>query len=482
MKRAFGDLVAPRDLLVIGGGIYGAAAAWDAAQRGLRVALVERDDFGSGVSWNSLKTIHGGLRHLPHGDVASLRESMRERRALLRIAPELVHPLGFLVPTRGWGAESRAALAAGLVLNDLLAFDRNSALSDGQRIPRGRVLSREEALTLVPGMPKEGLTGAALWHDAQVASSERLTLAFVRAAVDAGALVVNHAEALGIRRDGGRVVGTLVRDALTGGEVTVPADLVLVAAGPATDALLAGAGLSRPPGSFLRARNLVFDRPPATSLAVGARSGGRYLFLVPWNGRTLLGTHYEEDRGGRPAGAVAAFLEEARVAFPWAGLEARDLALVHEGLVPGEGGAEGLHRAGRLHDHAKEDGIEGLLSVVGVKYTTARGVAEKAVDLALRKLRKHAAACRTAVTPLPHARLLTGSLAERTRRAVEEEMALTLDDLVRRRLDLGTAGPPAAADLETVEAVAAALLGWDDARRAAERGALAQVYAKPLLE
>jgi glycerol-3-phosphate dehydrogenase len=482
MKRAFADLAVPRDLLVIGGGIYGATAAWDAAQRGLSVALVEREDFGAGVSWNSLKTIHGGLRHLPHGDVASLRESMRERRALLRIAPELVRPLGFLVPTRGWGAESRAALAAGLAANDLLAFDRNAGLSAGQRIPRGRVLSREEALALVPGLPKEGLTGAALWYDAQVASSERLTLAFVRAAAEAGARVVNHAEAVAFGRDGGRIAGATVRDTLSGEEVTASARLVLLAAGPTTGSLLARGGVVRPPGSFLRARNLVFDRSPGTSVAVGARSGGRYLFLVPWDGRTLVGTHYEEEREGRPARAVGAFLEEARAAFPWAGLDARDLALVHEGLVPGDGGAEGLDRAARLHDHEKEDRIAGLLSVVGVKYTTARGVAEKVVDLALRTLRKPPVASRTAVTPLPHARLLTGPLAERTRRAIEEEMALTLDDLVRRRLDMGTAGPPAAADVETVEGVAAALLGWNDARRAAERAALAQTYANPLLE
>jgi glycerol-3-phosphate dehydrogenase len=483
MKRDIAALVASEhDLLVIGGGIYGAAAAWDAAQRGLRVALVERDDFGAGVSWNSLKTIHGGLRHLPHGDVASLRESMRERRALLRIAPELVRPLGFLVPTRGWGAESRGALAAGLALNDLLAFDRNAGLTNEHRIPRGRVLSREEALALVPGLPDEGLTGAASWHDAQVVSSERLTLAFVRAAADAGARVANHAEALRLCRLDNRVTGAEVRDTLSGQQLRVRADVVLVAAGPATETLLAPAGVARRPEPFLRARNLVFQRSPATTVAVGSRSGGRYLFLVPWNGRTLVGTHYEEDREGRPDLAVRTFLEEARAAFPWAGLEARDVALVHEGLVPGEGGAEGLGRAARLHDHEKEDGIAGLLSVLGVKYTTARGVAEKAVTLCLRKLRKPALACRTATTTLVHARPLEGSLVDRTRRAIDEEMALTLDDLVRRRLDLGTAGPPPAADLETVEGVAAALLGWDDARRAAERRALAQAYANPLLE
>jgi glycerol-3-phosphate dehydrogenase len=483
MKRDLAALAArEHDLLVVGGGIYGATAAWDATQRGLAVALVERSDFGAGVSWNSLKTIHGGLRHLPHGDIASLRESMRERRALLHIAPALVRPLGFLVPTRGYGAESRGALAVGLALNDLLSIDRNHGLPDGQRIPRGRVLSREETLDMVPGLSREGLTGGALWHDAQVTSSERLTLAFVRSAAEGGAHVSNHADAVGFLQDGVRVVGARVRDVVQGGEFLVRSRLVLVAAGPGTDALLTQAGVRRPPTTFLRARNLVFSHPPATKVAVGARSRGRYLFLVPWMDRTLVGTAYEPQ--GEPAGAhaVQEFLAEAQAAFPWAGLEKRGLTLVHEGLVPGQGNASGLDRAASLHDHETEDGVAGLVSVLGVKYTTARAVAEGAVDLALRKLGRAPIACRTAATPLPHASLLEGSLAERTRRAVEDEMALTLADLVRRRLDLGTAGAPAEEHLGTVEEVAAAALSWDGERRRAERAALSRAYANPLLE
>jgi glycerol-3-phosphate dehydrogenase len=481
MKRDLPALAArEHDLLVIGGGIYGAAAAWDAAQRGLAVALVECSDFGAGVSWNSLKTIHGGLRHLPHADVSSLRESVRERRALLRIAPSLVRPLGFLVPTRGLGAESRAVLGAGLALNDLLSADRNDGLPEGQRIPRGCVLSRAEALALVPGLSREGLTGGALWHDAQVTSSERLTLAFVRSAADAGAHVANHAAAVGFLQDSGRVVGTRVRDALEGSEVDVRSRLVLVAAGPGTDSLLAQAGVRRSRTAFLRARNLVFAHPTGTEVAVGARSRGRYLFLVPWRERTLVGTAYEPEEERTGAHAVREFLAEAQAAFPWAGLGERDLALVHEGLVPGRGRAEGLDRAARVHDHEAEDGIAGLVSVLGVKYTTARGVAERAVDLALRKLGKAPVACQTGETPLPHARFLEGSLAERTRRAVEDEMALSLADVIRRRLDLGTAGPPPGEGTDLVEAAAAALLGWDEARRRTERAALARSYANPL--
>ena len=482
MKRDLAALAArEHDLVVVGGGIYGAAAAWDAAQRGLRVALVERDDFGAGVSANSLKTIHGGLRHLQNADLAGLRESVRERRALLRIAPALVRPLGFLVPTRGRGTESRAALAAGLYLYDRLSADRNDGLPAEQHIPPGRVLSPEEALRLVPGLLSEGLTGAALWHDAQVASSERLVVAFVRSAAEAGALVANHGEVVSFLFDRRRVTGVRVRDLTTGEEWPVRTRIVLNTAGPRVDALLEMAGVARPPASLLRARNLVFARTPPTTLAVGARSRGRYLFLVPWNGRTLVGTSYEPPETTGKARAVREFLTEARAAFPWAGLEERELVLVHEGLVPGEGGAGGLGRALRLHDHQAEDGVPGLVSVRGVKYTTARGVAERVVDLVLRRLGKPRVACRTAETPLPHAQSLTGSLAERAAIAVRDEMALTLDDVVRR-LDLGTGGAPSREHLDILETALGSSFGWDEKRRLAERAAVAGAYAPPLLE
>ncbi len=120
--------------------------------------------------------------------------------------------------------------------------------------------------------------------------------------------------------------------------------------------------------------------------------------------------------------------------------------LVHEGLVPGRGGASGLSTRPRLHDHEAEDGLPGLVSLQGVKYTTARAVAERAVDLVVRRLGRAAPPCRTAVTPLAAARPLSGPLEERVRCAVREEMALTLADAVLRRLDLGTAGPPPADD------------------------------------
>lgn len=477
MRRDLGLLAAREwDVAVVGGGIYGAAVAWDAAQRGLSVALLEREDFGAGASWNSLKTIHGGMRYLQKLDLGRLRESACERATLLRIAPEVVRPLPFVVPTYGHGATGREALALGLRLNDWLTRDRNRGLPPSHCIPGARTVSAAEALGLVPGLERRGLTGAALWHDAQAASTERLTLGFVHAAADAGALPANHAEVASLLRIGNRVSGVAVRDTLGGGRVEVRARLVVNAAGPWADDVLARGGLARKPAPLLRARNVVLGRPLAVPFAVGARSEGRFLFVVPWEGRTILGTSYEPAEA--PPSDPMAFLDEASRAFPWAGIGRADATLVHEGLVPGRVGASGLSTRPRLHDHEAEDGLPGLVSLQGVKYTTARAVAERAVDLVMRRLGRPGSTCRTASTPLAKARALPGSLEERARLAVREEMALTLADAVLRRLDLGTSGPPPAGDLDVVARVLAAELGWSAEREQAERSGLAAALAR----
>jgi glycerol-3-phosphate dehydrogenase len=196
VKRDLGALTGrEHDLVVIGGGIHGLATAYDAAQRGLSVALVEAADFGSGVSWNSLKTIHGGLRHLQRADVGQARESIHERRALLRIAPEIVRPLPFLVPIYGHGLHGRESFAAGLRLYDLVGHDRNDGLSGERRIPASYVVSAGGAVRIVPKIKLEGLTGGAVWHDAQVTHSERLMMGLAHAAADAGAVLANYVAA-----------------------------------------------------------------------------------------------------------------------------------------------------------------------------------------------------------------------------------------------------------------------------------------------
>lgn len=476
MKRDVAALASrDYDVLVVGGGVSGAAAAWDAAQRGLDVALVEAEDFGGGASWASLKTVHGGLRHLQRADLVGFRESVRERRALLRIAPEIVRPLPFLVPTVGHGLRSRAALGLALRLNDLLSWDRNRDVPAERHLAKGRLLSPQAARELVPGLSERGLTGAAVWWDAQLTHGERLVMGLLAAAAGAGAVVANRVEVTGLLASQYRVTGARARDALTGVAFEIRARFVINAAGAAFGRLLPeGAGRAARGLPLLHALNLVLRRPVVRTHAVGVASGGRYLFLVPWRDRAIAGTAYATDAGVPAEGLVEAFRSEAARAFPWAGIEARDVALVHRACVPGR--ATGPLTRSRVVDHESEDRLAGLVSIVAAKYTTARGVAERAVDLIVARLTRRSGRCRTAETPLPAARPLAESVEGQARHAVREEMALGLGDVVLRRTDLGTAGEPEPAQLAVVERVLAAELGWDEERVRQERAALRGHY------
>jgi glycerol-3-phosphate dehydrogenase len=476
LRRDLGVLTArEHDVLVIGGGVSGAAIAWDAALRGLRVALVEAGDFGAGTSWNSLKTIHGGLRHLQRANLVAVRSAARERSAFLRIAPALVRPLDFLVPTRGHGLRGREALGIALRASDALTMDRNHGLDAEHSIPRGRLLSPAEVHARVPGLSPAGLSGGALWTDAQVSSSERLVLAFLHSASAFGAVVANYVTASGLTRDtGGRITGAACRDGLRGDALAVRARVTINAAGPGLDSVLAASGVDAPRIPLLRAWNLVLRRRAGPDVAVGGQADGRFLFLVPWRDRTIVGTGYEDPDA--PSGGVRAFLADAARAFPWAEIVAGDVALVHDGLVPGRRDAGGLWTGHRVRDHAR-DGAPGLISALGVKFTGARALAEAAVDAALGRLGRPKVSSRTETVTLHRAAPATGGLEEATRAAVREEMAVHLTDAVLRRLDLGTPGPPPASDIATVLAVMAPALGWDESAQATEIAALDAFYA-----
>jgi len=193
MRRGIDRLASEEfDLLIVGAGIYGACAAWDASLRGLRVALIDRGDFGGATSQHSQKTIHGGLRYLQQADLKRMRESIRERRTLMRIAPQFVSPFPCVMPTYGHLTRGREALAVAMLANDLVGLDRNRIDDPAKRIPRGRTVSRRRVLELLPGIPTKGLTGGAVWHDCQAHNTERLLLSFVLGACEKGAAAATY--------------------------------------------------------------------------------------------------------------------------------------------------------------------------------------------------------------------------------------------------------------------------------------------------
>ena len=193
MKRDPSQLAnANYDLLIIGAGINGACAAWDATLRGLSVAIIDKGDFGAATSANSLKFIHGGLRYLQKADIQRTRMSIKERSILLRIAPNFIHPIPCLIPTYGHYKRGKEIMQLAFKINDFFGFDRNSHIAPDKHIPNGKVISKDECLKLFPHFNKNGLTGGAMWYDCQVRNSERLTLSFLLSAANAGVDLCNY--------------------------------------------------------------------------------------------------------------------------------------------------------------------------------------------------------------------------------------------------------------------------------------------------
>ena len=394
------------DVLIVGGGIYGLAIAYDAAQRGLSVALLERGDFGGGASFNHHRTIHGGLRYLQHLDLRRARDSVRERRTIGRIAPQAVRPLPFVLPLYRSLTRGKTAMRGGFLLDRLVSMGRNRGIPASHRLPAGRVISRAHAIERYPGLRRQGLTGAAVFYDYVTLEPDRLTFAFAIAAVEHGAAIANHTDATELLTNGRRVTGARVRDMTTGRPADVHARLTINATGSAVDRLLKPLGISS--GIvMLKAMNLVTSRDAGEEALGGRARSGRHLFLVPWRERALFGT-WESTSACDPADTdvhdrdVAAFITELNQAFPSLDLTLNDVTLVHRGVVPAalRRGKVVLEGRDLIQDHASQ-GFDGLLSVVGTKYTTARAVAERATDRVLAKLQQAPVPCRTASMPLP---------------------------------------------------------------------------------
>ena len=522
------------DVLVVGGGIHGLAIAYEAASRGLRTALVEAADFGSGASFNHQKTAHGGLRSLQSGRLDRARAAIRERRALARIAPWLLRPLPFLVGTHRSVVRNRLALRTAFAIDAWLGRRRNTGVEPELHLPKGRLVSKAATLRLFPGVRQEKLTGGAQWYDYQMVESDRLTVAFATAADRHGADIANYAAATAALRDGSRVIGMRVRDGLTGRELDVRAAMTVNAAGGGLNLVRRMFGVTEEV-PLLKAMNLVTSKRASDMALAAPGPDGRMLTLVPWRGRALVGTS-QSDRFVGPqdtavtAAELDAFIARANAAFPALKLTRADVTLVHRGVVPatsGRGGPE-LRPEPEIHDHRKH-GVEGAFTVVGVKYTSARGVAERTVTSVGRRLGKRIQPSRSASAMLPGASIADHeALAIETARALEidlplplirhligryaeaaadviklmvertewrahvgedtltvgaeiiyvirHEMAVHLTDIVIRRTGLGAAGHPGAAVLETCAWIAAGELGWDRARTSEEIAAVEDFY------
>lgn len=536
------------DLVIVGGGITGASTAWDAALRGLKVALLEKEDFAHATTSGSSKLVHGGLRYLVNGELRLVRESLRERRIWENTAPHMVHPLPFILPTYGHGMKSGPVLAIGLAFYDLLSYDRNFVSDDDKKIPGFRSISRDEALKLMPTLKRDGLTGAKIYYDCQMFAPERLCLECIEGAVEYGADAANYAEVTGFETEmsidvGKRVSGVVVKDRLTGETHTIRGRVVVNAAGPWADKLMGMAEGGKPARRLIRSKGIhIITREISGKHALAVQSDiGGHFFVIPWRDRTIIGTtdtvfDDDPDKVGVTEQDLRDFLSVVNDGLPGLDLKREDVLHFYVGIRPlvdtsppkeeDEEGAKDSYNASRaaeVVDHARVDGVEGLVSAMGGKWTTSRHLAEGVVDLVLAKLGR-SAKCETHCTPVyggeigrlksfiaraqkRHAHLpadvvenlvlyygsridevlataderqgerddllrrLSGDtavLAVQVVHAVRHEMAKSLTDVLFRRTGLGTLGHPGVPVVNKVAALMARELGWDETKIANE--------------
>lgn len=517
----------PVDVLVIGGGIAGAAVARDAALRGFRTALVDKGDFGGATSSRSSRLVHGGLRYLETGDLRLVFEASRERRILLRIAPHLVRPLAFIMPAYKGARVPAWKLRLGMWLYDALSTFRN--------VRRHRWLAPREALRADPGLRQKGLRGAALYYDAQT-DDARLVLATVRSAARAGALVANYAEVTSLLKSDGSVRGAVVRDVLDGSAHSVRALAVVNTTGPWVDAIRRLDDPAAPPvlrltkGAHVAVPRSRLTSPSAVTLV--SPIDGRVMFVLPWGEVAYVGTT-ETDFDGAPEDVratgedVVYLLRSANAFFPEARLTPNDVITTWAGLralvAPRTPRASGAVS----REHRVIESRAGLVSLAGGKLTTHRAMASGVVDVVAARLRRidgrpvpprapterqalpggeaadldvlvdsilvrdikepvarhlvmtYGSEAAAVVNQVEKNRVLGRPLIEgrpeiraEVAHAVEREMAVRLTDLLARRLHLLYLAPgPSVKIAAAVARKMRELLGWDAAREAEELAA-----------
>lgn len=514
------ELSTPFDVVVVGAGINGLGIARDAALRGLRVVLLEQDDICSGVSAWSGRLVHGGLRYLEHRDFALVRESLRERELLFRLAPHLVKPLRLIMPLSSHSRRPAWLIRIGMLLYDALSFDKKTQGHE--------VLNRDAILRRFPGISPDGLRGAVVFTDGQVEYAERLCTEVALAAAGAGAVIRTKARVEEPVLEGGRVVGVRYRNTLTDEMHEVRAPIVLNVAGPWIDRIFRRGAPDQPRlNGGTKGSHLIVDPFPGAPDDVvyyESKTDGRLVLVIPWMGRYLIGTtdlRFDDDPGEARCDAdeMDYLLGEVNELIPRANLTPADVLFTYSGVRPLPYAPDveewEIPRSHVLHDHAPD--LPGLITVVGGKLTTYRQLAQDAIDDVFKRLGRKSPKCVTASLPLPGAagdfgaartalgregldgrtveRLLalygtraldviaeagttgadlpvldpaTGALESEILLAVRHEFAQTLTDVLARRMLLAFEPGHGLDVVERAAAVMGAECGWDDERQAAE--------------
>jgi len=530
MKRFIEDYKGRHyDIIVIGGGITGACIAYDAASRGLSVAMVEKGDFSGATSASTSKLIHGGMRYLANMEVGLVRESLKERRVLENIAPNFVYPFPMMMLHNNKHLKNnRWFVKCGLELYDVLAFDKARTWDASKKIPNHKTISRKKVIEKQPNVKKGGLTGASLFYDCISIFPERLTLAFIKSAGAYGAHVSNYTKAQGFLIDKqNKVTGVRVHDLINNKGHEITSTVTINCGGPWADIVLGMAGqdyqperLRRSEGIHIITRGLIND----TSVVGSMTQGGRHIFLVPWRGHTLIGTTDKEYIGSPDEyrvkrSSITELIDDVNACFDVEKITIDDVLHTYGGLRPlVEDQTEETYTSSRkyeIYDNAP-DGLDGLITVEGGKYTTSRNLAQNVMNIVWKKLPEKAFghtitdriylkgseirdmnrfinslkqdrsdfkqetteylgrnygtesgevfAIADKDKTLAETLNSDGEIMAQVVYAAKNEMALKLSDIVLRRTGIATLGNPGEQTLRKVANVAGKVLGWNKKR------------------
>ncbi len=460
------------DIIIIGGGIHGVMLSLVASQRNLKTLLLERDDFGGATSFNSLRIIHGGFRYLQNLDLPRFFESVSDRRWFLQNFPDLIEPIPCLIPLYGKGIYRPSIFKAALLLNDILSFKRNRGVEKKSKLPKGKVISVNEVKKIFPGVDVSGLKGGAVWFDGSMNDSNRVVIEALKWACSLGAEAFNYFEVKELLKNGNEVTGVKAYDSESKKYFNFSSKIVINAAGPWCREV--AEGFDKDYKELFKssiAWNILFNKKAPSDYAIAVtpkRSGAKAYFLRPLKGMLFAGTVHEPWEGveKNPVPSEASinnFINDLNSLINNLNIKKENILHIFSGHMPvKKEGTDDLAGREVFIDHSKRNGPKGLFSISGVKFTTARLIAEKTLSSIFNNYKSENNIKRDIQDSLRFnidwcSKRYDDSTREILSEIILKESVLHLDDLLLRRTSFGD--HPAQA-LEIAPQLCS-LFGWD---------------------
>lgn len=535
------NLKSDYDITIVGGGITGCAVAYEAVSNGYSVLLLEKKDYGHATSAATSKLIHGGLRYLKNYEFGLVRESLQERRILGNITPNLVRPLPFIIPN--YKGDRTFLLKIGMQLYDLLSYDKSWVKDTDNAVPKFSSISTKELTAQEPEVKRKNLTGGVLYYDYQNINPDRMTFAFLNSAIELGAKAINYTEVVDFEKSGDRIAGIEIHDLISDEKRKINCKIVVNCSGPWADKTLNLATkftekhqITRSEGIHIITKELVKEH----AIALQTKEIGHIMYL-PWRGHTIIGTT-DHKYDGNPDDykvskkGIDLLLEVTNKHFGNKGfhLNYNDILHVYGGLRPLTGTeTEDSYKASRKYDitDGKEMGVSGLITVEGGKYTTSRHLAENVLKLIHKKLGTKKKAS-TKQKPLKGCRLKNhstlvksleqkygnlfdrdtmnyyavnygelasnvldlakanpkyqqivshdGEILAEVQYALENEMAITILDVLLRRTAIGTLGKPSDTVLTSTMQLMEKYHNWTEEQKEEQKQLVEEYYTLPI--